>query len=70
MLALSHRISGFVIDRFHCSVAGHLLLKFFKERLEDCLGMFRELVRKDLKAAKSPGAVDFVSRGVGVRSRG
>ncbi len=56
--------------RLHHPVAGHLLLKFLKERLEDCLGMFRELVRKDLRAAKSPGAVDFVSGGVGVRSRG
>ncbi|KXZ56278.1 hypothetical protein GPECTOR_1g243 [Gonium pectorale] len=29
---------------------GHLLLKFLKEKLEDCLGIARELMRKDLAA--------------------
>lgn len=36
---------------------GHLLAKFFKERLEDCLIGFKELVAKDLD--KSPEGVNL-----------
>ncbi len=30
---------------------GHLLLKYFKEKLEDCLGVLKEAITKKLEAA-------------------
>ena len=39
---------------------GHLLMKFLREKLEDCLAVFKDLVRRDLD--KSPGAVNLQVR--------
>ncbi|KAG1670388.1 hypothetical protein FOA52_000148 [Chlamydomonas sp. UWO 241] len=36
---------------------GHLLVKFIKEKLEDCLGLVKELVTKDME--KSPESVNL-----------
>lgn len=36
---------------------GHLLMKFMREKLEDCLGVFKDLIRRDLE--KNPAAVNF-----------
>lgn len=42
---------------------GHLLMKFLREKLEDCLGVFKDLLRRDLE--RSPGIVNFQVRALG-----
>ena len=39
---------------------GHLLMKFLREKLEDCLGVFKDMIRRDLE--KNPGIVNFQAR--------
>ena len=39
---------------------GHLLMKFLREKLEDCLGTFKDMIRRDLE--KNPGIVNFQAR--------
>lgn len=41
---------------------GHLLMKFLKEKLEDCMLSFKEAVKKDLE--KSPAGVDLMVGGI------